>query len=470
MSLKRTKTGIKGLDSYTGGFTEGSLIMLSGEAGTGKTIFSAEFIYRGAENGENGVYLSFAETREVFYSNMRSFGWDFERLEKEGKFKFLETPSMREEGVSSMLEMVLDEVRSLGAKRLAVDSFSALAQAFKERIDVRIVLHTVLDKIIKQAKCTTVLIVEIPKGTNQLGLGMEEFVADCIIKLSRREFEGQLLRELELLKLRGAEIRQSKIAFTLKGGFKMLTPLTSEGDIEEPKRYRPIPNTETHISSGVRDLDEIIGGGARIGTYNLFEVGRDVPFSITRLVRSMIYNCVSQDYGVVILPPRGVSAHRVKARMAPMLGDEAFEHYVRIVDFGEEAKAPYIVNLEGKSIREDFELFWGATSKLREKTGKPVFSVVGFDSLEYMYGRDEALKILGRDVTLTRNFNDVRLNIIRPTITLADQLRALADIYFKVDEIDGAIFLRGVKPKTPLYSFNVSTCQGVSEVKLIPVV
>lgn len=71
--------------------------------------------------------------------------------------------------------------------------------------------------------------------------------------------------------------------------------------------------------------------------------------------------------------------------------------------------------MKGKSVEEDLETFWSATSKLREQTGKPVLSVVGFDSVEYMYGREEVSKILGRSITLVRNLEDVRLNFIRPT-------------------------------------------------------
>jgi len=468
LSLGLIQTGIDGLPA--GGFSRGSLVLLAGEPGTGKTVFAAQFLYRGAaEFGENGVYVSFAESRDVFFSNMRSFGFEFERLEKEGRFKFLDMVTVKEEGVSTMLEMVLGEVHALGAKRLVVDSYTVLAQASPEPIEARILLHTLLGKVVRQAGCTTLLVAEIPVGDERIGLGVEEFVADVVIRLRRGEYEGRLLRELEVLKFRGAEVNQPKSVFTIKGGFKVFPPLTDEG-VEEPVKYRPIPHSETSLSSGIRDLDEVLGQMFRRGTYNLIEVGRDVPFPIIRLVRPTICNFASQGHGVIILPPRGVSAHRIKSHLVPPLDGETFERYVRVVDFGDEVKDPYILKLKGQSIEEDLETFWNVTSKLREQTGKPVLSVLGYDSVEYMYGWEGGLKILGRDVTLVRNLGDVRLNVIRPTIALAEPLRAIADVYIRVDEIDGALFLYGVKPKTPLYSFDVVTEQGVSEVKLTPVV
>ncbi|WP_309492297.1 ATPase domain-containing protein [Candidatus Hecatella orcuttiae] len=471
MSLKRVGTGIPGLDLLIGGgFPRGSLILLAGNPGTGKTIFSARFLHSGAaDHGENGLYVSFAESRESFYAHMRSFGFDFQKLEAEGKFKFLDALTVREEGVSTLLEEILDQVYSLKARRLVMDSFTALVQAFKNRIDARIILHTVLGKIVRQIGCTTLMVVEIPLGEERLGLGVEEFVADATLKLNRREHNDRLVREIEVLKFRGAEITQHRIPFTLKEGFQVFPPLTLR-PVEEPVKFEVIPSTQTHLSTGIPDMDKALGGGIRKGTYNLVEVGRDVAFPLIRLVRPTVCNFTNQGHGVLILPPRGLSAPRIKTRLVPPLEEETFQQLVRVADFGDDVEDPYILKLKGESIEEDIETFWNGASQLREQTGKPVLSVVGFDSLEYIYGREEGLKILGQDITLVRNLEDVRVNVIRPTIALAEQLRAVSDLYFKVDEIDGALFMYGVKPKTPLYYFQVVTREGISGVKLTPMI
>ena len=58
-SKSKVPTGIKGLDSViSGGFPRGSLILLAGNPGTGKTVFSSAFLYHGAvDYGENGIYV-----------------------------------------------------------------------------------------------------------------------------------------------------------------------------------------------------------------------------------------------------------------------------------------------------------------------------------------------------------------------------------------------------------------------------
>ena len=187
MNMERVPTGIDGLDAVVeGGFPKGSLILVAGNPGTGKTVFSAQFLYRGAvDHGENGVYVSFAEDKKSFIDYMRRFGMDFERLEKEGKIRILDLITVTEKTVSDVLNKIVEEVLSLKAKRLVIDSFSAMAQAFKEKIEVRVILHTILGKIVRAAGCTTILVLEIPHGEERIGFGIEEFVADGIIILKR---------------------------------------------------------------------------------------------------------------------------------------------------------------------------------------------------------------------------------------------------------------------------------------------
>ncbi|MGA8842661.1 MAG: ATPase domain-containing protein, partial [Nitrososphaeraceae archaeon] len=86
------------------------------------------------------------------------------------------------EGIGVALE-VLETSRNIGAKRVVIDSFSAILLAFDNIIEARITLHVVLGKMLRAEGITNMLIAEIPVGTNTIGSGMEEFVADGIIQL-----------------------------------------------------------------------------------------------------------------------------------------------------------------------------------------------------------------------------------------------------------------------------------------------
>jgi len=200
----RVPTGVKGLDELIeGGLPRGSMIILAGSPGSGKTITSAQFLYHGAtECGEKGIYVSFSERKEVFAMNMKRFGLDFAKLEQEGVFKFLDFATTKEAGISLTLNEILRESLHIGIKRLVVDSFSAMASVFEKKIDARIVLHA-FEKLMRQADCTTLLLIEVPTGNSNLGLGFEEFVADGLILFETIEDEVGIRKRAIIRKMRG---------------------------------------------------------------------------------------------------------------------------------------------------------------------------------------------------------------------------------------------------------------------------
>ena len=463
-------SGLKGVDLIIGGgFKRGSLVVVAGNPGTGKTVFSAGWLYRGAVDlNEPGIYVSFAEDREAFYDNMKGFGYDFKKLEAEGKFRFLDLVTVKNEGVSDVFNWIVDKVYSLKAKRLVIDSFSALAQAFERPIDMRSFMHIVLSKILRKAECTTLLILEVPYGETKIGYGIEEFLADAVLLLMRREYYGMPLRELSILKNRWSEITYPNYVFTLKNGFKVFLPVSVKR-IEQPiGKYRIIPHKKDIFSTGIKDLDKLLDGYSRKGGYNLLEIEKDAAFPLERLIHPTVCNFLNQGYGVVILPPQGISASTVKETLAPFINQEYLENFV-IMDYKGMEETGVMI-LDGESVEEDMERIWRVTSDLRRKTGKSVFSIVGFDTVEYTYGEREALKILGEDVARIRSNGNLRLNIIRPTVHVSNQLEALSDIHLRVEMIHGALFLRGIKPKTPFLNFSLTTSKDCSEVKLTPVI
>jgi circadian clock protein KaiC len=223
----RVATGIKEFDSFVeGGFPKGSVVLLAGAAGSGKTIFGSQYLYHGlARLNEPGVYMSLAENRNTFMKNMKRMGMNFKEYEQKGKFKFLDLVTIKGKGLESIVERVLTEADSLRAKRLVIDSFSALVQGFSDRIDARIMLHTVLGKIVNLKGITTLLISEKPSGAEGLGWGMEEFVADGVITLNSLTKAGWLTRIIQVLKLRGTKINSEEHSYGLNDHGIRIYPL-----------------------------------------------------------------------------------------------------------------------------------------------------------------------------------------------------------------------------------------------------
>jgi circadian clock protein KaiC len=471
----RVASGIDGLDELIGGgFPRGGLIVLAGNPGTGKTIFSAQFLYRGVvDHGEKGVYVGFAEDKDQFYRNMRALGLDFERLEREGLFSFLDMLTVREAGISSILELIIGKVAETGAERLVIDSFSAMAQAFEKPHDARIVLHAILGKIARSMGCTTLLVVEVPHGESRMGLGIEEFVADSIILLKRKLLEDRPLRELEVLKVRGSPTPRAHVVFTLKGGFRALLEFKSK-PIERPSRFRPRPDAEDYFSSGSPDVDEMLGGGYPRGSTVLFEVGDGVSSAHYHLLGyPIVWNFMAHGRGVVITPSAGVDHSLVKRRaVAGGFTEEEVNRLLRVYTrYRPKVAEPYVVTFKGLNPLEDFEERFKLELELMERTGQPVLDVNGADMLIDAYGPAGALTYLKACATKAREVGGLCVIILKPGYPrLAKILASMADVHLKFTRRHRVVFVYGVRPTTGLYALEMDTSEGYPMPKLTPII
>ena len=474
--VERVKTGIDGLDEVIeGGFPRGSLILLAGNP-TGKTVFSAQFLAKGAELNEPGVYVSFAESKEAFMANLsRHLGVDFKRLEVDGKFKFLDFTAMKEEGISAILETILSEVQALKARRLVIDSFSAMAQAFKEPIEVRIVINVVLGKIVRQMDCTTVMIEEVPIGESRIGFGMEEFVADGVVALRAGELEGRTFRVLGLIKLRGTELKEQRLTFTLKRGFKAFPPFTSR-PIEKPKRFQPIPDLPDKYSTGSRGLDEALGGGVFRGSTMLLDVDEKVSTLEYHLfVALLATNFALQGRGVVIVPSSGVDPAMMHKYIDVYGGtEEEFSRYLRIIvakSLTPPKDWPNVIVVKGEDWREDLDKAVKMSMELSAETGQPNLSIVGTDTLITHYGEERCEEILNLSATEARRVGAAVIAIVKAgRRELATKLSPIADVYLRLAREHGCLLLYGIKPRTGLYAVEMDTSKGYPLPRLTPIV
>jgi circadian clock protein KaiC len=239
--IQRVPTGIPKFDDLIeGGFPNNSMILLVGYPGAGKTTFSAQFLYNGAmKNRARGVYVCFAETKDTFLRNMLRFGWDFERLEQEGRISILDLSVTREAGLQKNLDLIMETMATLNASRLVIDSFSAIGMGFKDSIDVRVMVH-LLYKFLKKANCVSVLIIDQPWGTLSIGEGISEFLADGIIYLETYFNEKELLcRRLKILKMRGTNHTKQPYSYDIdSSGFALNSLKTIRPKVGERKRTK----------------------------------------------------------------------------------------------------------------------------------------------------------------------------------------------------------------------------------------
>ena len=202
---QRIPTGIKNFDSLIeGGFEQNSTNLLVGTSGAGKSIFAMQFLINGIRKGGRVLYVTFEEKKNEVYQNMKRFGWDLEKLEKQGKFTFLEyTPekvrTMLEEGGGIIENIVLTKKIT----RMVIDSITSFELLFDKELKKR-ESALALFNLIRKWNVTSLLTYEgSPHSEKKETSRILDFESDSIILLYFIRGKEKRNRFLEVLKMRG---------------------------------------------------------------------------------------------------------------------------------------------------------------------------------------------------------------------------------------------------------------------------
>lgn len=220
-------TGISSLDKILGGgLNRGDTVLVAGQPGAGKTTLGLQFLYSGAmKYGENGVYITFVESVNKLKRDALKFGWDFEKLIKGKKIRFLDLiQTIGEKGVDANFSVMMNEIESVGAKRVVIDSLSAMTAYIETIADARTFIG-MLNKFLEKASCTSLLLVEMCWGKREIGSGFEEFLADGLIVLESTVDHFRVRRMLFVPKMRGADHDLSCYDFFISVGGIAVSPI-----------------------------------------------------------------------------------------------------------------------------------------------------------------------------------------------------------------------------------------------------
>lgn len=258
-TLEKSRTGIQGLDEITGGgLPKARPTLVSGSAGSGKTLLVLEYLVKGATlYNEPGVFMAFEETEDELIKNVASLGFDLEKLIQEKKiyidFVHIERSEIEEtgeydlEGLFIRLNQAID---SLGAKRVGLDTLEAIFSGFPNEAILRSELRR-LFRWLKEKGVTAIITGE--QGDKALTRhGLEEYVSDCVISLQHLEQNHVYTRRMRIVKYRGTKHETNDFPFLIDDDGISILPITSLSLDHDVSKER--------ISSGITELDDMLDG------------------------------------------------------------------------------------------------------------------------------------------------------------------------------------------------------------------
>ncbi|MFK7985449.1 MAG: circadian clock protein KaiC [Sandaracinaceae bacterium] len=263
-TIERLPTGIEGLDNIAhGGLPAGRCTLVAGTSGSGKTVLALQFVVEGVRQyNEGGVIVTFEETVEDLTRNALSLGWDLAGYIEAGKVAIVDaTPDPDQDTVlagsfdlSALMARIEAAARRTKATRVAIDAIGALLSRFGDAQAVRFELYRIAAGL-RRLSVTTIMTAERTDEDGGVARwDVEEFVADNAIILRNRLEQEKRRRTVEVLKFRGGMHRKGEYPFTIDAADGLTVIPLSAIQLTQS-------SSETRVSSGNEQLDQMCGGG-----------------------------------------------------------------------------------------------------------------------------------------------------------------------------------------------------------------
>jgi len=261
--ISKLPTNIEGFDEISlGGLPAGRTTIVSGTAGSAKTLFASQFLVEAIKTGEPGVFVTFEEPPSDISHNVKSFGWDIAKYEKQGKWAFVDaSPGVQGDQLeagdfdfNALQARIKAAIKKTGAKRISIDSLGAVFSQFENAHAIRRELFA-LTRSIKEMGVTAVMTMERMEDYGSIGrFGVEEFVADNVIIFRNIMAAEKRRRTIEILKYRGTNHQKGEFPFTINAKRGMvIIPLSA---IELTQK-----SSNLRVTSGNSEMDKMCDGG-----------------------------------------------------------------------------------------------------------------------------------------------------------------------------------------------------------------
>lgn len=230
--MKLIPTGTNGLDvMLNGGFPQGKIILLCGGPGTGKTIFSIQYLMQALKRNETCVYATLEEPIDSIKKNISSFGWDLLSYEMKSLLKTVELFSRPDIGplknkdrdaeeVSALsVARLLDTTKLMKAKNVVIDPLTSLVIHESRSGRKRSLIGDLFEEL-RKIGCNVIVTSETRPQEGDFY--MEQFLADGVILLSKDIREYSLIKTIRIDKMRGMSYDEQPRKYSItNNGFEV---------------------------------------------------------------------------------------------------------------------------------------------------------------------------------------------------------------------------------------------------------
>lgn len=270
-AASRLGTGVEGLDDIlSGGIPKGHLYLLEGDPGTGKTTVALQFLLDGIRHGERCMYVTLSESKHELEEAAHSHGWDLspitiaemiptdEDLTPEAQYTVFH-PSEVE--LADTIKAIVEQVEAVNPDRVVFDSLSEFRMLARDPLKYRRQILA-LKRHFAGRNCTVLLLDDrtTDGGANDLQL---QSIAHGVLRLETMERDfGIKRRRLEVHKLRASRFREGYHDYSIRTGGVAVYPRLIAAEHKPGFQSNQVP-------SGLRELDQLLGGGIHTGTSTL---------------------------------------------------------------------------------------------------------------------------------------------------------------------------------------------------------
>jgi circadian clock protein KaiC len=265
----KAPTGITGFDEMTGGgLPRGRTTLLVDGPGSGKTIFALQFLVHGAqEYKEPGIFVAFEETSKRIVANAEGFGWKLAELRRKKLF-FMDAQPMADLvqsgnfDLGGMLATLEAQTREMGTRRIVFDALDVVLALLPDPAARRREIYRLHEWLL--ARELTGIITSKAGGDetstiNQQPFGFMQFMVDCAVILNHSMVQSVSQRNLRVQKYRGSSFDENESPFLIGVGGLEVAAARTLG-----RSHAKVSNER--VSSGVKRLDTMLGGGYYGGT------------------------------------------------------------------------------------------------------------------------------------------------------------------------------------------------------------